>query len=33
MMKSDGVPDHLAEDANFAPEARSLKHSEFFAKG
>jgi hypothetical protein len=32
MMKREGVPDDFAEDANFAPEARLLTHSEFFAK-
>lgn len=32
MMKREGVADHVAEDANFAPEARLLKHSKFFAK-
>ena len=32
MTKRDGVPDHLAEDPNYVPEARLLSHSEFFAK-
>jgi hypothetical protein len=32
MAKREGVADEVAEDPNFAPEARLLKHSEFFAR-
>jgi hypothetical protein len=32
MVKREGIPDEFAENPNFAPEARLLKHLEFFAK-
>ncbi len=32
MAKKEGIPDEIATDANFAPEARLLKHQEFFAR-
>jgi hypothetical protein len=32
MAKRDGIPDEIAEDANYAPEARLLKENEFFAR-
>lgn len=30
--KKDGVPDHVAADAKYAPEARLLEHKEFFGQ-
>ena len=32
MAPKAGVPDHVATDANYAPEARLLDHQDFFAK-
>lgn len=32
MGKKEGVPDHIASNSNFAPEARLLAHQEFFAR-
>jgi hypothetical protein len=32
MAKKEGVPDEIATDPNFAPEARLLEHQEFFAR-
>jgi len=32
MGKKEGIPDHIAADANYAPEARLLEHNEFFGR-
>jgi hypothetical protein len=32
MAKREGVPDEIATNANYAPEARLLEHQEFFAR-
>jgi hypothetical protein len=32
MTKKEGVPDNIATDPNFAPEARLLEHQEFFGR-
>ncbi|MCC6889908.1 MAG: hypothetical protein IT536_15365 [Hyphomicrobiales bacterium] len=32
MVERPGVPDHLATNADYAPEARLLEHQEFFAR-
>ncbi len=32
MAKKEGVPDEIATNANYAPEARLLEHQEFFAR-